>query len=182
MAKFSFKLPWLLLGVGVLALLLTRVLISQSHRAWDRPVRPAVAASEHPTAGAATPQAYATNGERIYFTGVSARTGPIPFTGGPAWMFAGAGCVACHGADGAGGMPIQGVSPVPPDIRYGALTGEGHDHPPFTDATIERAITQGLDPAGRPLSEDMPRFEMTEADLEDLIEYLKVLGGEGAGG
>jgi hypothetical protein len=44
-----------------------------------------------------------------------------------------------------------------PDIRYKTLTsegmahGEGEDHPPYTDETIKRTITQGVDPAGNPL-------------------------------
>jgi len=49
------------------------------------------------------------------------------------------------------------------------------DHPPYTDALIMRAITQGLDPAGEPLDWTMPRWQMSEADLTDLLAYLKTL-------
>jgi mono/diheme cytochrome c family protein len=70
---------------------------------------------------------------------------------------------------------------IPADIRYAALTAkDGHDkgeeaHPPYSDALIARAITQGIDPAGKPLDWTMPRWQMTEEDRNDLIAYLKTL-------
>jgi mono/diheme cytochrome c family protein len=71
---------------------------------------------------------------------------------------------------------------VPEDIRYDVLTGkvkepggEKMDHPAYTDATIKRAITQGLDPAGEPLDWTMPRWQLTDQDWTDLLAYLKTL-------
>jgi mono/diheme cytochrome c family protein len=66
---------------------------------------------------------------------------------------------------------------IPEDIRYSTLTaGKGEmDHPPYTDPTIERAITRGVDPANKPLDWTMPRWEMTAGDLDDLLAYLKTL-------
>lgn len=124
---------------------------------------------------------YRSNGERIYYTGVSARTGPIPTAGGPMWFgMHGGGCVACHGVGGRGGVPVMMGSAVPPDIRYEALTAEAHheddvahEHPPYTDALIKRAITEGLDPAGRPLDWTMPRWRMTPQAQDDLVTFLK---------
>ncbi|HWT80030.1 MAG TPA: hypothetical protein VN648_14685, partial [Candidatus Methylomirabilis sp.] len=29
---------------------------------------------------------FTSNGEQIYYTGISAKTGPIPFVGGPMWL------------------------------------------------------------------------------------------------
>jgi len=49
------------------------------------------------------------------------------------------------------------------------------EHPPYTDETIKRAITQGVDPAGEPLEWPMPRWSMSDEDLEDLLDYLKSL-------
>jgi mono/diheme cytochrome c family protein len=49
------------------------------------------------------------------------------------------------------------------------------DHPPFTDATIKQAITQGVDPANKPLDWTMPRWQMADQDLNDVLEYLKSL-------
>jgi mono/diheme cytochrome c family protein len=129
-------------------------------------------------------QSFASNGERIYYTGVSARTGPVPWTGGPIWMtHGGVGCVACHGVSGRGGVPVMMGTAIPEDIRYSTLTKneepekgkEGIEHPPYTDALINRAITQGLDSAGKPLDWTMPRWQMSDDDFSDLLVYLKIM-------
>jgi len=129
---------------------------------------------------------FASNGERIYYTGTSAKTGPIPRTGGPMWVYhAGVGCVACHGVHGRGGVPVMMGTAVPEDIRYTTLTAaeppkegekkEAMDHPPFTDATIKQAITQGVDPANKPVDWTMPRWQLADEDWTDLLAYLKTL-------
>jgi mono/diheme cytochrome c family protein len=129
---------------------------------------------------------FASNGERIYYTGTSAKTGPIPRTGGPMWVnHAGVGCVACHGVQGRGGVPVMMGTALPEDIRYPILTAteppkegdkkEAMDHPPFTDATIKQAVTQGVDPANKPLDWTMPRWQLTDEDWTDLLAYLKTL-------
>jgi hypothetical protein len=51
-----------------------------------------------------------------------------------------------------------------PDITYGALIKAG-----FTDATIRDAIRKGLDEAGKPLKDAMPRWQMNDADLSATI-------------
>lgn len=50
-------------------------------------------------------------------------------------------------------------------------------HPPYTDELIKRAITEGLDPGGKPLDKTMPRWKMSDRDLDDVIAYLKQLSG-----
>lgn len=127
-------------------------------------------------------QGFASNGEQIYYTGVSRRTGPIPFRGGPTWLrMHGGGCVACHGVDGRGGLPVMALPKAPPDIRYSRLTEAEHgehgeaEHPPYTDALIRRAVAEGLDPAGRPLDWTMPRWQLSGEDFDDLLAYLKSL-------
>jgi mono/diheme cytochrome c family protein len=71
---------------------------------------------------------------------------------------------------------------IPGDIRYGHLIEEedeeGEEHPPYTDELIKRAITLGLNPAGEPLDPTMPRWRMSDQDLDDVIQYLKTLNGE----
>lgn len=71
---------------------------------------------------------------------------------------------------------------IPTDIRYKALTGkEKHAHGGkekehrYTDALIKRAITKGIEADGELLDWTMPRWQMSEADLNALIEYLKNL-------
>ena len=134
-------------------------------------------------AGWSGKQTFASNGERIYYTGVSGRTGPIPLSGAPMWAgMRGGGCVACHGVRGRGGVPVMMGGAIPSDIRYEALTREEHregektrEHPPYTDLLVRRAISDGRDPAGNPLDWTMPRWRMGDADFADLLAYLKTL-------
>ena len=71
---------------------------------------------------------------------------------------------------------------IPTDIRYKAPIGkEKHVHEGtekehhYTDALIKRAITQGLEADGEVMDWTMPRWQMSKADLNALIEYLKTL-------
>lgn len=52
---------------------------------------------------------------------------------------------------------------------------EHEEHPPYTEETLKRAITKGIDPAGEPLDDEMPRWRMSEQDLDDLVEFIKTL-------
>ena len=121
---------------------------------------------------------YSSNGELIYFTGTNEQGERIPFSDGPMWLFMhGGGCAGCHGPDGRGGAPVMMGTEIPGDIRYHHLIEEEHEeeHPPYTDELIKRAITEGLNPAGEPLDRTMPRWRMSEEDLDDLVEFLKTL-------
>jgi mono/diheme cytochrome c family protein len=132
------------------------------------------------------PAESASNGERIYFTATNQAGEPITFRGGPAWMqMHGGSCVNCHGPEGRGGIRVHMTDAVAPDIRYTMLTSAEHDehdtdegHPPYTDALIRRAITEGLDSAGKSLDPAMPRWSMSPGDLDDLVAYLKTLDEE----
>ena len=130
------------------------------------------------------PQGYASNGETIYFTGFNDQGERVPFTGGPMWLsMHGGSCASCHGPDGRGGAPAMMGTEIPPDIRYHHLTEEEHEeeheageaHPSYTDETIKRAITEGVEPDGEPMDMTMPRWQMSERDLDDLLEFLKTL-------
>jgi cytochrome c oxidase subunit 2 len=128
--------------------------------------------------------AYSSSGQRIYYTGANTQ-GPIPRTvaGGAIagfGMMGNAACVGCHGQDGRGGrVGMMSGSVVIPDIRYSTLTSARSEGtatlPPWTDADIARAIREGIEPDGNRLVAPMPRWAMTDADVKDLIAYLKEL-------
>jgi cytochrome c oxidase subunit 2 len=126
---------------------------------------------------------FASMGQRIYYTGADA-AGPIPRTvaGGAMGfgMMGDSACVGCHGEDGRGGRlgTMFGALDIP-DIRYSELTAahteEGTSTPAWTDADIVRAIRDGIEPNGQSLKAPMPRWAMSDADLADVIAYLKEL-------
>jgi mono/diheme cytochrome c family protein len=126
-------------------------------------------------------QRYSSNGETIYYTGYNGQGEPIPSGGGPMWLYAhGGGCVECHGPGGRGGRPVMMLRTIPADIRYESLISgkyetSGEAETPYTDELIVRAIRQGLDPDGEPIDPGMPRWQMADKDVRDVIEYLKVL-------
>lgn len=129
------------------------------------------------------PTRYRSNGEQIYFTATSQRGTPITSDMGMGMMGGGMMTSAsCHGPDGRGGR-VQMMMHVfeTPDIRYQTLTAEEMEneeeeaHPPYTDEDIRRAITQGIEPNGEPLDWPMPRWTISDKDLDDLLEFLKTL-------
>ncbi|GEM_PF-529266 len=126
------------------------------------------------------PISFLPNGERIYYTGLSASGRPIPKYGGPMWLnMRGGSCVSCHGEDGRGGVPLLMGSAVPPDISYYALTdthqgpGNVHSHQPYSEELIKRAIVRGINSEGKSLDATMPRWQISGGDLQDLMDYLK---------
>ncbi|MDP1809678.1 MAG: cytochrome c [Actinomycetota bacterium] len=125
--------------------------------------------------GGARPSSFSSNGERIYYTATSDSGDNISASmGGMTMASPMMSCVNCHGQDGQGGrvsMPMGTFTAA--DITYKQLTQR--EKPPFTDELIKRAITKGLDQKGRRLSTMMPRWKMSDQDLNDLVEYLKTL-------
>jgi cytochrome c1 len=119
---------------------------------------------------------FTSNGERIYFTSTDDQSNPITYTGGPStngWMMMSGqlACASCHGPDGRGGVHNMGMMEVmeAPDIRWTTLDTE------YTVATFKRAVEDGIDPDSSQLSTNMPRWKMSDADLDDLIAFLKTL-------
>jgi hypothetical protein len=139
---------------------------------------------------------FESNGERIYLSATSERTGRLDYRGGPlgggmmtGWR--GLACVSCHGADGRGGVHVMHMSEMdPPDIRWSTLvaeTDEGHDGPSlprgehgeamarYDLAAFRLAVVDGQHPDGTELSRDMPRWDLVDEDLADLAEFLRSL-------
>ena len=124
---------------------------------------------------------FSSNGQRIYLTATSS-SGEAINPEGFTMMMHRVACADCHGPEGKGGtvyMMMQSFDV--PNITWSELTGQEHeeggheDHPPYTEETLKRAITQGLDPAGQPLDEFMPEWQMSEQDLNDLVDFIKTL-------
>lgn len=89
-------------------------------------------------------------------------------------------CANCHGLNGKG-KPESGVDPSNLSWEsltkpYGLTHADGRRHPAYTERGLELAITRGTDPAGNKLLNVMPRYQMTRADMADLIAYLKLVG------
>lgn len=132
--------------------------------------------------------AFRSNGEQIYFTATSERSG-IGYSAGPhpgAMMMQGAShlCLLsrcrrprwcayhAHGDDGR------------PNIRWVALSSQGDHHEDrtaddeqedigFDLEAFRMAVVEGLHPDRSPLSDAMPRWEMSGDDSTDLAEYLQ---------
>jgi len=126
---------------------------------------------------------YVSNGERIYYLGIGIDGKRIGMRGGPPWIYGmGGSCVNCHGPDGRGGFPVMMGTEVPSDIRFSSLMtgehdqgGEGAGGHRYTEEDIRRAITDGVEPDGEHLDPTMPRYDMGDEDLNDLIGFLKIL-------
>jgi cytochrome c oxidase subunit 2 len=137
-----------------------------------------------PSPGATVGGQASSLGQQIYYTGADA-SGPIPRTiaGGGMMGFGMMGnvaCVDCHGQDGRGGRAAMMYGSIDfPDIRYSTLTtaqsSDGTTSPAWTDADISRAIRDGVEPNRQPLKAPMPRWAMSDADVNAVIAYLKEL-------
>ena len=126
------------------------------------------------------------NGGRIYFTAVSGRDGPVMYTGGPQFggmMMGMMGtyltCASCHGPEGRGGIHAMHMHVMKaPDIRYTALSAmpemRGRKRP-YGLEDFRLAVAEGKHPDGERLKRDMPRWQMSDADLHDLFAFVQRL-------
>jgi cytochrome c oxidase subunit II len=116
------------------------------------------------------------NGQQIYSTATDSSGYRIPYSGG---MMMASTCAGCHGPDGHGRQTMMFTSP---NITYANLTDpkgmldpSGQRIAPYNDATLKRAITEGIDSEGNQLNWPMPRWQMPDGDLNDLISFLTTL-------
>ena len=162
-----------IIAIGLLAVIVTLLLAACASRPQ----------SVGPSGTAWGKGAFRSNGERIYFTATSERGTAITYASGPGsggWMMGGGqlACASCHGPNGRGGEHNMGMmnnrgmmqTMTAKDIRWSALQSE------FDAEKFRLAVTKGQDPDGTQLKTDMPRWNIGNDDLADLIAYLKTLG------
>jgi ABC-type branched-subunit amino acid transport system substrate-binding protein len=88
-------------------------------------------------------------------------------------------CGNCHGAQGEGSSEAgQRMPGITWDVLASSRTASalGRARGPYDDAALKRAITRGTDADGRPLGAGMPRYRMSDGQLDDLVAYLRVVG------
>ena len=86
-------------------------------------------------------------------------------------------CAGCHGARGEGktegGVTAGNLTWPYLTKPYGHNDEGGRKHPAFSEASLTRMLTSGVDPAGNKLGVAMPIYRMPQQDMADLIAYLK---------
>lgn len=135
-------------------------------------------------------------GRSIYRDGLLASGQPMRATvqAGVALEGAAAACVNCHRRSGLGGSEGQSkIRPVAgrllfasshsqPARRRGVPAAAAIARPPYTRATLARALREGVDPAGRVLDALMPRYALSDDDVAQLHAYLEGLSPTAAAG
>jgi hypothetical protein len=125
------------------------------------------------------PGAFESNGERIFFTTINQDDKFLAYKGGPEsdMMMGGVlTCASCHGPDGKGGShSMYNYTMDAPDIRYAALQAEKNDNTEYNFEDFKSAVTHGKRTDGSNLDRYMPRWEVEEEDLADVLEFLKSL-------
>ena len=135
------------------------------------------AAADVPPADSVTQ--YASNGARIFYTGVSTRGDPLTVKGpsagpdGRPLLY----CVDCHGADGQGiVVPTAEGTIRTPSIDFASLSEVSANRTlPYTESTLDITIRTGVRMDGYLLHPQMPRWNMSSRDMQDLIDHLKAL-------
>lgn len=133
-----------------------------------------------------------TPGERFYLTGDTGAGAPVEAVvqGDLRVRSTDMPCSNCHRRSGwAGPEGTVSVPPVTGPALYSPLTRGQLDmgtlrstgpgtRPAYDDATLLRAIREGVDPSGRSLSPTMPRYELSDADGAALVAHLRSLSAE----
>ena len=133
-------------------------------------------------------------GEKIYRDGILPSGKPVQAlvkndVPAPGTSFT---CGSCHLRSGLGSIEGGVVTPAtngrilysPLEMKYKQIRVENKyfpfssKRPAYTDATLADAILGGVDPGGRELNPVMPRYQLNEADMAVLIDYLKTLSAE----
>ena len=127
-------------------------------------------------------------GEAIYRAGTLATGEALEGVNaaGASMRGAAAACINCHRRSGLGARDGRNLIPpitgrylfrprggYPNGTDVGYVDGFHGEREPYTEATLARAIREGLDSSGKPLNPLMPRFQLGDADMAALTDYLK---------
>ena len=127
-------------------------------------------------------------GETLYRRGLLSEAVPVQATreAGATLRGADAACANCHRRSGLGSS--EGRITIPPIAgpylfiaRGQSLEQQGIpfvdterlNHEAYTDESLARAIREGIGANGKPLNYLMPRYQLDDATMAALIEYLK---------
>jgi hypothetical protein len=129
-------------------------------------------------------------GESIYRLGILPSGAPLEGKRQPDGLSArgaDAACVSCHQRSGLGSREGEiFIPPVTSEYLFHDRPHTGKDpllpylesmrnRAPYTPATLERAIRDGIDSDGRQLSYLMPRYALNDGDMAALVAYLTKL-------
>ena len=127
-------------------------------------------------------------GETLYRHGLLTSAEPVQATreAGATLKGADAACVNCHRRSGLGS--IEGRIAIPPIAGPYLFVPRGKslaqlgipfvdtariNHDPYTDESLARAIREGIGANGKTLNYLMPRYQIDDATMAELIGYLK---------
>lgn len=118
-------------------------------------------------------------GRSIYIDGRDLSGRVVAREGGVGMMGSGS-CASCHGTDGRGGTyTMMMVRYEVPDIRWSVLSQPmemgGETEPAYDAATFARAVRDGIGSDGDELEAIMPRWQLTDPEVNGLIAYLQSL-------
>lgn len=119
-------------------------------------------------------------GETIYVEGTDAQGTQIARTT-EAGILSQTGCFGCHGTDGKGRSIDTALGHFDtPDIRWSVISqpianDEGGTDPAYDPAKFASAAREGIDSGGGQLEPVMPRWQLTDPEVNALIAYLQTL-------
>ena len=131
----------------------------------------------------ALPAAASDAGLLLYRNGQSGATALTALVQGDVRISgAGAACTNCHRRSGLGGAEGS-VRPLPvtAPLLFKPRTG-ARPRPGYTESSLKRAVTEGIDAGGRVLDPLMPRYQLTPHDQQAIANYLQSLGSVAAPG
>ncbi len=110
------------------------------------------------------------HGRRLYTQENSASATAVSLAGGITAPIRTFPCSGCHGLDGQGGK--EGGVVVPPISREALKRSHGETEAEQFEKRVKLAVRDGTTPDGRALHPMMPRYPLTDSEIESLVAYL----------